>query len=205
MARQQPAPSSNRQSRPPRKQMTRCPRPHCNGSLVIHRYGDVVAVTCIACGQDTTGQYMSSDFRYEYRTPTAQTRGPRPSMAFAVKESKLTKHLEKYCDLRRLGYDHGAIERRTGWPAYYPSQLLGEAARHGMKGANGNPDEAFREWLLEMHDAGMDIAEICRLSARPDFETQRELEEAQEAAHDAEIERWPTLRENHAEAEADWP
>ena len=202
----EPAPPSNARSRPPRRQIPRCPRPNCDGNLVTHRYGDYVAITCIACGQDTTDQYMPSDLTYEVRTPTAeQAGGPRPSMRFAVNESKLTKHLEKYCDLRRRGYTHGAIRKRTGWPEYYPPQLFAEAARRGMKGTNENPDEAFREWLLEMHDAGMDIAEICRLSAHPDFKTQRELEEAQEAAHDAELERWTTLRENHAEANADWP
>ena len=58
-----------------------------------------------------------------------------------------------------------------------------------MKGTNENPDVAFHEWLLEMHDAGIEIAEISRLSGCSDAKTKKELDKAQEIVNDAELER----------------
>ena len=74
-----------------------------------------------------------------------------------------------------------------------------------MKGSNQNADEAFHEWLLEMHHSGMNENEICRLSGRSDSETRTELTEVLEAAQYAELERWTAARENYADADYGWP
>ena len=76
-----------------------------------------------------------------------------------------------------------------------------------MKGTDENADAAFREWLLEMHDSGIGMRHICRLSGRSESETRQQLTETLEIVDYAELERWTTLQENCAEAEADadWP
>ena len=83
--------------------------------------------------------------------------------------------------------------------------MLEEAIRREMPGSNGNADEAFHEWLLEMQDAGMNETEICRLSGRSDSRTRMALGEVLEAAHYAELECWTASRENYADADYDWP
>ena len=55
-----------------------------------------------------------------------------------------------------------------------------------MKGNNENPDDAFREWLLETHDSGMATDDICHLSGRLDFETRMVLRKALEGAYYAD-------------------
>lgn len=75
----------------------------------------------------------------------------------------------------------------------------------GMKGADANPRHAYRQWLIEMHDSGMDVVNIYRISGRSPTETHKELKEAAETAQYAELERCTTLQENCAEADADWP
>ena len=142
-----------------------------------------MATTCSTCGHDAKDRYA-----------------PRPKPKLETEEPYLTKGLEMYCDLRRRGYTHEAIRGRTGWPEHYPDLLLEEAIRREMLGSNQNADEAFHEWLLEMHYSGVDMAEICRLSARSDSETRTELTEALEVAHYVEIERWTATLENYADA-----
>ena len=107
--------------------------------------------------------------------------------------------------MRRRGYSTGDIRNRTGWPEHYPDLLLEEAMRRGMKGADANPHHAYRQWLLEMHDSGMDVAEIYRLSSHSETETHEELKAILEIGLHAELERWTTQQENCAEADADWP
>ena len=92
-----------------------------------------------------------------------------------VEEPQLTQELEKSCDLRRCGHDDEGIWNRTGWPEYYRDLLLEEAMRHDMKGTDENADAAFREWLLEMHDSGIGMRHICRLSGRSESETRQQL------------------------------
>lgn len=188
MTRRDPATLGNGPIRRPRRLMPRCPRPDCDGELVTKRDGYHVATTCSTCGLDAKDRYALR---------------PKPKLETA--EPYLTNGLEMYCDLRRRGYTHEAIRRRTGWPEYYPDLLLEEAIRRGMKGSNENATEAFQEWLLEMRDSGVDMAEICRLSGRSDSETRTELRELLEAAHYAELERWTATRENYADSDFDYP
>ena len=51
-----------------------------------------------------------------------------------------------------------------------------------MPGSNENANDAFREWLLEMHDSSMDIATICRSSAQHEDKTKQRLKEALDTA-----------------------
>ena len=182
-------PSGKGPNRRPRRQMPRCPRPHCGGNLIMHRNGDYVTITCISCGRDTNDQYAPKNLGYEVRmppqafepVPTTRTSKPRPKPKLETEEPQLTKELEKYCDLRRRGYTHEAIRNRTGWPRYYPNLLLEEAIRREMPGSNENANEAFREWLLETFDSAMDITAICRMSAQPEQKTRKKLKEALDA------------------------
>ena len=184
MTRRDPATLRNGPIRRPRRLVTRCPRPDCDGELVKKRNGDHVVTTCSTCGHDVKDRYA-----------------PRPTPQLDTEEPQLTRGLEKYCDLRRRGFTHEAIRGRTGWPEYYPDRMLEEAIRREMPGSNENADEAFHEWLLEMHDSGMNVTEICRLSGRSDSETRTALGEILEAAHYAELERWTATRENYADAD----
>ncbi len=184
MIRRDPATLGNGPIRRPRRLVTRCPRPDCDGELVTKRDGDHVVTTCSTCGHDVKDRCA-----------------PRPKPKLDTEEPQLTRGLEKYCDLRRRGYTHEAIRSRTGWSEHYPDLLLEEASRRGMKGSNENAVDAFHEWLLEMHDAGTDENEICRLSGRSDSETRTALRELLEAAHYAELERWTATRENYADAD----
>ena len=135
----------------------------------------------------------------------AGAKRPHPNPTLHTEEPQLTRYLKRYCDLRRRGYSTGAIRNRTGWPAHYPDLLLEEAMRRGMKGADANPRHAYRQWLLEMHDSGMDEVEIYRLSSLSEIETHEELTEILKTAQHAELDCWTTLQENCAEASADWP
>ncbi len=174
--------------RRPRRLVPKCRRPNCDRELVTKRDGDHVVTTCSNCGHDAKDRHA-----------------PRAKPKLDTEEPQLTRGLEKYCDLRRRGYTHEVIRRRTGWPEYYSDLLLEEASRRGMKGSNENADEAFHEWLLEMHYSGVDTTEICRLSGRSDSETRVALTELLEAAHYAELERWTAIQENYADADYGWP
>ncbi len=184
MIRRDPATPGDGPVRRPRRLVTRCPRPECDGELVKKRDGDHVVATFSTCGHDVKDRYA-----------------PQPKPKLDTEEPQLTRGLEKYCDLRRRGYTHEAIRSRTGRTEYYLDLLLEEASRRSMKGSNENADEVFYEWLLEMHDAGMDVTEICRLSGRSDSETRMALTELLEAALYAELERWTATRENYADAD----
>ena len=184
MTRRDPATLGNGPTRRPRRLVPTCPRPDCDGELVKKRDGDYVVTRCISCGHDATYRYA-------------------PEHQLETKEPQLTRGLEMYCDLRRRSYTHGAIRGRTGWSHHYLNLLLEEASRRGMKGSNEDRDEAFREWLLEMHDSGMNLTEIYRLSGRSNLETRTELTEALEAARYIELERWTAARENYADADFD--
>ena len=181
MIRRDPATLGNGPIRRPRRLVTRCPRLDCDGELVTKRDGDHMTTTCSTCGHVAKDRYL-----------------PKPKLA---EEPQLTRELQKYCDLRRRGHTHEAIRSRTGWPEHYPDLLLEEANCRGMKGSSENADEAFHEWLLEMHDAGTNMTEICRLSGRSDSETRMALRELLEAAQYAELERWTARRENYADAD----
>ena len=188
MTRRDPATLGNGPTRRPRRLVPRCRRPDCDGELVTKRDGDRVATTCSTCGRDVKDRYA-----------------PRPTPKLDTEEPQLTRGLEKYCALRHRGYTHEAIRSRTGWSEHYPDLLLEEAIRRDMPGSNENADEAFYEWLLEMHDSGGDATEICRLSGRSDSETRTALGEVLEAAQYAELEHWTATRENYADADCGWP
>ena len=186
MTRRDPAPRSNGPIRRPRRKAPSYPRPHCGEELVTKRDGDYVATTCIVCSRVMARRYS-----------------PKPKLG--TEEPQLTKGLEMYCDLRRRGHTDEAILSRTGWPRHYPDLLLEEANRREMPGSAENADEAFHEWLLEMHDAGMNMTEICRLSGRSGPRTRMALSELLEAAHYAELECWTATRENYADADCGLP
>ncbi len=188
MTRRDQATLDNSPIRRPRRLVPKCRRPDCVGELVTNRHGYHVATTCSTCGRDAKDRYV-----------------PKPKLELETAEPYLTKGLEMYCDLRRRGYTHEAIRRRTGWPEHYPDLLLEEAIRSEMRGSNENADEAFHEWLLDMHDSGMNATEICRLSGRSDSETRTELTEALDAPHYVELERWTAARENYADSGFDCP
>ena len=206
-----PATTSDHGSRTPRMPLPTCPRPHCHGNMITRRDGDYVTTSCLACSRPNADAYRPRPLRYEIRLPlrreeifalAGRTRH-HPNHTLNTEEPQLTLDLKKYCDLRRRGYSVGAIRNRTQWPAHYPDLLLEEAMRRGMKGADANPRHAYRQWLLEMHDSGMDAVEIYRLSSHSEIETHEELTAILKTAHYAELECWTTLRENCAEATAD--
>ena len=185
-----PAPTSEHGSRTPRRPLPRCPRPHCHGNMIMRRDGDYVTVSCLACSRPGVHLYRPRPLRYEIRLPLrreeilapAGAKRPHPNPTLDTEEPQLTNDLKKYCDLRRRGYSVGAIRNRTGWPEYYPDLLLEEAMRRGMKGADENAKEAFKEWLLEMFDSATDPAAICHMSTQPEHETKKNLKEALDAA-----------------------
>ena len=210
-----PAPTSDHGCHTPRRPIPTCPRPHCHGNMITRRDGDYVTVSCLACSRPGVHLYRPRPLRYEIRLPlrrgeilalAGRTRH-HPNPTLDTEEPQLTLDLKKYCDLRRRGYSVAAIRTRTGWPVQYIDLLLDEATRRDMKGADANPRHAYRQWLLEMHDSGMDAVEIYRLSSLSEIDTHEELTEILKTARCAELEYWTTLQENCAEdaADADWP
>ena len=176
----------------------RCPRKECDrqpDSLTTTRDGEYLTIWCRECGE-------SGDERY---IPARQEIETRPNPTLNIEEPRLTKYLKKYCDLRRRGCSAGAIRNRTQWPAHLPDLLLAEAQHRSMKGSEADPRHAYRLWLLEMHDSGMDTAEIYRLSNRSETETHEELTAILEIVMYTQLECWTTQQENYAEADAEWP
>ena len=161
--------------------------------MIMRRDGDYVTVSCLACSRPGADVYRPLPLRYEIRLPlrreeilalAGRTR-PHPNPTLDTEEPQLTNDLKKYCDMRRRGYSIGAIRNRTGWPEHYPNLLLEEAMRRGMKGADANPRHAYRQWLLEMHDSGMDVVNIYRRSSHSEIETHKELTEILKTAQHA--------------------
>ena len=68
--------------------------------------------------------------------PASSRRKSKPKLD--MPETELTAMLEKYCDLRRRGFDQKAIKTKSSWPRHYPSLLLEEAQRRKMPGSQGS-------------------------------------------------------------------
>ena len=198
-----PAPTSDHSlSRKQRWLMLTC----LHDSQTAKYDGDDIIISCLTCGRIEPIIYAHITPHDEIETSPAF----KAKAAELAKEPRLTQELERYCDLRRRGHDDQEIGKITVWsakinacPEQYCNLLLEEAIRRGMKGTDDNRDVDFREWLLEMHNLGIGIRHICRLSGR----SQTETREALEIAQYAELECWTTLQENYAEAaaDADWP
>ena len=98
-------------------------------------------------------------------------RDPKPANSRPKYESKpkldmpepeLTNMLEKYCDLRRRGFDQKAIQTKASWTKHHQNLLLEESQRREMPGSQGSQEQAVTEWLLAMFDAGTELRVIQR-------------------------------------------
>ena len=146
----QPAVADHPISRIPNRPLPPCPR--CGGNLYRNRDGDYVTVSCLTCGRPVTDRYVPTPLGYEVRLPLrreeitalAHQSLKRPKPKLDVPEPELTGLVERYCDLRRRGFTHGAMRAKTGWPRHFPALLLEEASPAPDVGHAGQPRPSLR-------------------------------------------------------------
>ena len=97
-------------------------------------------------------------------------------------ETELIEMLHQYCDLRRRGFDQQAIKTKSGWTKHHQNLLLEEARRRAMPGSQKSQEQAVKEWLLAMYDAGTELRVIQRTSAYTGQQTKSKLQDALDAA-----------------------
>ena len=114
-------------------------------------------------------------------TPVVRRRNnAKPSLD--IQEPKLTKTLQKYCDLRRRAFTQDVIRTKLDLTRQQANLLIDEAAKRDMPGSQETQSQAIQEWLLEMHDSGSELSVIQRMSALTDEQTKNRLKAALDAA-----------------------
>ena len=72
------------------------------------------------------------------RDPKPANSRRKSKLKLDIQETELTKMLEQYCDLRRRGFTHQAIQTKASWTRNHQKLLLEEAQRRAMPGSQGS-------------------------------------------------------------------